>query len=218
MSCGKDNISLLKGKLERDTSLLLLDKPLEDISIDLDEGEELNLTIVDFSSCSYDVKLIFNLQERAILNIYIASLCLNDSMKILKVDVNHQKKETTSFVSFNGVNLSSHPFKFLGSSYIEENALKSKTRQEGKITNLIKEAKSEVSPALYIKNNDVEASHGAALGAYNEDHLFYLTSRGISLSEAKKLITYGSLYPTILKLKDENLINLAKYRLEKENI
>ena len=83
---------------------------------------------------------------------------------------------------------------------------KVETRQEGRINNLSSSAKSEVSPVLLINDNDVKASHGAALGAYNPDALFYLTSRGISIEESQKLIIKGTLSPIINKLHDESLI------------
>ena len=109
-----------------------------------------------------------------------------------------------------GINSGEGKLFFLGNSTIVNGAHRSDTRQEGKITNLNPLAKSEVSPSLLIKENDVKASHGAAVGAYNESELFYLMSRGLSLEESKKLITYGSLLPIIESLGDEKLVEEAK--------
>jgi Fe-S cluster assembly scaffold protein SufB len=41
---------------------------------------------------------------------------------------------------------------------------------------------------LFVTENDVEASHAATVGSVNEEHLYYLMSRGYDLSEAKKML------------------------------
>ena len=58
---------------------------------------------------------------------------------------------------------------------------------------------------LKIDENDIEASHAAVVGKINDEHLFYLTSRGISETEAKELITFGYLKPILLGFKEEQV-------------
>ena len=41
----------------------------------------------------------------------------------------------------------------------------------------------------------MQASHAAVVGRLNEDHLFYLESRGVSEEDAKRLIALGYLKP-----------------------
>lgn len=55
------------------------------------------------------------------------------------------------------------------------------------------EAKIDAVPSLEIKTNDVKAGHGVAVSRLNADRLFYLTSRGISNEEARKLVLSGFL-------------------------
>jgi hypothetical protein len=43
-------------------------------------------------------------------------------------------------------------------------------------------------PGLFVTENEVEASHAATVGSVNEEHLYYLMSRGYNLSEARKMI------------------------------
>ena len=43
-------------------------------------------------------------------------------------------------------------------------------------------------PQLEIYIDDVEASHGSSIGELDEEQLFYLRSRGITLQEAKKIL------------------------------
>ena len=66
---------------------------------------------------------------------------------------------------------------------------------------------AKASPMLCIDENDVKAFHGASEGQINKDHIFYLMSRGVSETEAKKLITYGYLYPIIQTFTEEDIKN-----------
>lgn len=60
-------------------------------------------------------------------------------------------------------------------------------------------------PSLKIDANDVKASHGATVGQIDEEHLFYLTSRGLSREEAERLIVEGFFEPVIQKIPLEEL-------------
>ena len=60
-------------------------------------------------------------------------------------------------------------------------------------------------PILKIDENDIEASHAAVVGKINDEHLFYLTSRGVDEMAAKQLITYGYLKPILNGFKEEQI-------------
>lgn len=195
-----------------------ISKPLKDVKQTLvfhvGENVSLNLLMVDFAymNCHLDVKV--DLKRGAKATLSLASLNSHEYEKIFNLDVTHQEVDSFSRVKMSGINAGKGVLKFLGNSIIVNGAHRSDTRQEGRITNLHPEAKSTASPALLIKENDVVASHGAALGAYNPDQIYYLMSRGLSMQQAKKLITFGTLLPIIEQLSDEDLINKAKTVLE----
>ncbi len=56
---------------------------------------------------------------------------------------------------------------------------------------LSNEARIDSIPGLEIDANDVRASHGATVGRADEDHVFYLQSRGIPRNTAIHMITEG---------------------------
>jgi Fe-S cluster assembly protein SufD len=56
---------------------------------------------------------------------------------------------------------------------------------------LSNEARIDSIPGLKIDANDVRASHGATVGRADEDHVFYLQSRGIPRNTAIQMITEG---------------------------
>ncbi len=182
------------------------------MDISVSEGVSLKLTYIDFSLSDVDADFEISLNESSNAEISLASL--NSSCeKLYRINVYHNGIKSYSRTKMGGINSGTGVMKFLGCSFIKNGAHKSDTRQEGKITNLSPDCKSEVSPSLLIKENDVKASHGAALGAYNPDHLYYLMSRGLTMDESKRLVTYGSLLPMIESAEDEGLIEEAKNAL-----
>lgn len=52
-------------------------------------------------------------------------------------------------------------------------------------------ARSDSIPSLKINTNDVRCSHGSTSGKINENHIFYLMSRGLSEKEARFMIVQG---------------------------
>lgn len=196
--------------------LFLNDENLKSESIiDVDKNINLSLLIFDFSNSNKDIDLTINLNSKSSLNIDLASISKGDKKKKFKILVNHLDKESTSKVKMIGINDDEATLIFKGDSYIKNGASLSSTLQEARITNLSSSCHSEASPGLYIKENDVKASHKAGLGSYNDKEIYYLLSRGLSLKESKVLITTGQLKPMIdriddSKIKDEILDKLKE--------
>lgn len=63
----------------------------------------------------------------------------------------------------------------------------------------------DVNPILLIDEYDVKAGHGATIGKLEEEALYYLRSRGLTLKEAEKLIINGLIRPIIDEIDDEAL-------------
>ena len=53
---------------------------------------------------------------------------------------------------------------------------------------LSKTAKINSNPKLKISCDDVKCAHGSTIGNLNEEALFYLRSRGISLKKSKQIL------------------------------
>ncbi len=186
----------------------------QNLTFTVEENQTLDFTMVDFSDADIELNVDIILKRGAKAIVSLASIGFASTKKVFHMNVLHSESDTYSRVMMSGINTGDGILRFLGNSHIVNGAHRSDTRQEGKITNLSSLCKSEVSPALLIKENDVSASHGAALGAYNPDQLFYLMSRGLSSLEAKKLITFGTLLPIIEKLEDSKLVEKVKNSLE----
>ena len=65
-------------------------------------------------------------------------------------------------------------------------------------------------PILKIDCDDIEASHACSIGNLNENHIFYLMSRGISEDEARKLIVEGYLNPISSYFDEQNASEISE--------
>lgn len=207
-----------QGRVAEDARVdLLTYRPADagDVKVvyDVEDGRELRLTMVDLSPSDvrYDVTVNLGFGSRA--DIRVASVCGSEREKVFAVSVNHNGQKSYSRTIMAGINQGNGTLRFLGNSCIANGAHGSDTRQEGRITNLSEKSRSEVSPALLIKDDDVKASHGAALGAYDPDAIYYMMSRGLSEQESRKLITVGNLMPVIDSFADRGLAEEARKAL-----
>jgi Fe-S cluster assembly protein SufD len=113
------------------------------------------------------------------------------------VTQNHISRQTTSDIQYrSALNGASKSF-FSGMVYIAKEAQKSDAFQSAKALLLSKEARADAIPNLEILADDVRCSHGAAVGAVDEDQKFYLQTRGIAPTEAEKIIIQGFIEPVI---------------------
>ena len=133
----------------------------------------------------------------------LASLAANKDLKNIDVSIKHLSPRTYGKVDNYGVCKDEAKMTFLGTSHIMKNSIKSKTQQNAKIMVFDEASNAIAKPILKIDENEIEASHAAVVGKINDEHLFYLTSRGISEQEAKELITFGYLKPILLGFKEE---------------
>ena len=62
---------------------------------------------------------------------------------------------------------------------------------------LSEKASTDALPILEIHNHDVKSSHGVSIGKANDEHLFYLMSRGLSPRQAKRALVEGFFQPFV---------------------
>lgn len=180
----------------------------------LKDNSSLDIKIIDFSSANSNFNIKVNLGYNSKINFDIASFSFLNNKKIYNIKINHLKSNSYSRVKMIGINNDCATLRFMGSSFIKNKAKQSDTRQEGRITNLSKDCISEVSPLLFIKENDVKASHGASLGSYNPKDLYYLLSRGLTLNESKLLISKGQFVSIINRIDDKKIIEILNNKME----
>jgi len=168
-------------------------------------GSTINMTIADFSNSDSIAKICFDLNGEGSSAIYkMASISSNKNKKTFDVSINHIAKSTYGLVDNYGVSKDESKLCFLGTSWVINGAINSKTRQNAKIMVFDEKSSGICKPILKIDENEIEASHGASLGKPNEEHMFYLMSRGLNENQSKALIVSGYLNPILKSFENLN--------------
>jgi len=109
----------------------------------------------------------------------------------IHVNMEHSAPHTRSRQHFKSVLLGQSRFSFEGKIYVHPIAQKTEAYQLNNNLLLSDEAATHAKPNLEIFADDVKASHGATIGRLDEEQLFYLRSRGLSLQEATEWLVQG---------------------------
>ncbi len=186
------------------------------IQATLKEEVKVEAALADFTPGKGKIYIQFDLVGRgSYLDWHTAALATLDDDKSYSVNFNHTNFDTYAMMSNYGVTENKSKLRFSGIGHIVQGAKNSKTHQEAKIMVFDPDCFGRADPILRIDENEVEASHAATVGKLNEEHLFYLTSRGLSQNEAKRLITLGYLKPIIQYFTDESIQNELSAIIEK---
>lgn len=89
--------------------------------------------------------------------------------------------------------------------YVTRGAAKSNISQKTKGILLDLDATISANPWLQIDDYDCLASHGAGIGAIDNEELYYLMSRGLTESESSRLIIDGFVNPVYEEINNQEL-------------
>lgn len=168
------------------------------INANLNENAEINVYFADFSQEKSKAKIEINLNKKgARANWHLASLSANKDNKEFDVSIYHNAEQTFGRSDNYGVCKDDAKLVFSGVSSIIKKSIKSKTSQTAKIMVFDEASNAIAKPILKIDENDIEANHAAIVGKISDEHIFYLTSRGLTEADAKRLITFGYLKPIL---------------------
>ena len=115
----------------------------------------------------------------------------------IDVQQNHRVGSTTSDVLFHVALTDRARSIFGGNILCEPGAQKIDGYQQNRNLMLSDKARADSMPRLEIEANDVRCTHGASFSTYDADQRFYLQSRGLSASEAERLLVTG-FFSTVL--------------------
>ena len=120
-------------------------------------------------------------------------------------NMHHNTENTTNDVLVDGMLRDESSSVYRGLIKIPKEGQKTNSYLANHILKLGEKTLANSIPSLKIDANDVKASHGATVGQIDEEHLFYLMSRGLSRDEAERLIIEGFFEPVIQKIPLEEL-------------
>jgi Fe-S cluster assembly protein SufD len=126
----------------------------------------------------------------------------------------HQVGNTTSDLLFKGALQDTAKAVYAGLIRIEKGAARSDAYQANRNLVLSEHAKATSIPMLEIDNNDVRCTHGATVGPVDPQSLFYLQSRGIPATTAKRMIVQGFFGEVLERIPFEQARKLVETELE----
>ena len=124
--------------------------------------------------------------------------------------IDHIKPHCSSRELYKGILDDRSSAVFNGSIIVRKDAQKTDARQSNKNLLLSESATINSKPQLEINADDVKCTHGTSIGHLDEDSLFYLRSRGIGLTEARRVLTYGFANDVLNRMK----LDAVRVRLE----
>lgn len=114
-------------------------------------------------------------------------------------------KNTEGHILQHGVMKDSATNIFNGIGKIENGASGANAEQTSRVLMLSERARGDANPILLIEEDDVMAGHAASVGRVDPLQLYYLMSRGITQTEAERLIIHGFLAPVVSQLPIESV-------------
>lgn len=147
-------------------------------------------------------------QEEAKAEIYSAYTAKKDCLTDITTNINHLKPNTYSNQYAKAVLENDSAATFQGKIHIAPNAIKTSGHQLHKALYLNDSAILNCKPELEIYADDVKCSHGASCGEIDKEQLFYLTSRGIDVKTATKMLIDAHLEEIFALIPNEKIKTL----------
>ncbi len=125
--------------------------------------------------------------------------CILDGLSLLReqqhadyhTTLEHARPNCNSWEYFNGVFDDRAHGVFNGRIIVRPGAQKTDSKQTNNSLLLSERARADSQPQLEIYADDVKCTHGATLGPIDDEHMFYLRSRGLTDADARAMLTYG---------------------------
>jgi len=140
--------------------------------------------------------------ECTLNGLYIAA---GDQHMDNRTRIDHTKPHCNSHELYKGILDERAKGVFNGKIYVHPDAQKTDAKQSNRVLLLSDDAVIDTKPQLEIYADDVKCTHGATLGPIDEEHLYYIQSRGLPREDARMLMTYGFGSEILSNVKDEEL-------------
>jgi len=151
----------------------------------------------------------------------IVGLFFADQTQHLDLDTlqDHAAPHTTSELLLKGVIRDRARTVYQGLIRVHKDAQGTDAYQANRNLLLSDQAHADSIPSLEIENNEVRCTHGATVGQIDEEHLFYLMTRGLTRKEATKIMIDGFFMQVIERIPlptiQEKLAKLIEEKVER---
>jgi Fe-S cluster assembly protein SufD len=123
----------------------------------------------------------------------LKGLYLNDGDRLIDncLHVTHAAPHCYSRMGYKGVLDGTSSAVFTGKVYVHPGAQKTDSNQLNNNLLLSGDATIDTKPQLEIFADDVKCTHGATIGGFPREHIFYFQTRGMTAAMANAILTYG---------------------------
>lgn len=135
-----------------------------------------------------------------------------------QVYMDHNAPHTRSRVAYKGAlqGEGAHAV-WIGDVLIRRVATGTDSYEENRNLTLTEGTRTDSIPNLEIETGDIAgAGHASTTGRFDEEHIFYLQSRGISEDEARKLVVRGFLVDVIQRIGNEEIEGRLQQAIDAE--
>jgi len=129
--------------------------------------------------------------------------------------VDHQVSRCTSHELYKYVLDDKSTGAFAGRVLVRQDAQQTVSEEVNQNLCATREARMFTQPMLEIYADDVKCSHGSTVGQLNDQALFYMRQRGISLEEARLLLQIAFVGEVIDKIELTPLRDRLRYLVDK---
>ncbi len=145
-------------------------------------------------------------------------LSFGDGQQVLdyRMVLNHRGRNTSSDVLLKGAVEDQAESIFTGLLRIEEQATNTSAFENNRNLVLSAGAKAQSVPNLEILCDDVVCGHGSTVGPLEEEHLYYLASRGIGRERAERVLVKGFFDEVIDKLPAQAVAGPVRDEVERK--
>ncbi len=172
----------------------------------LNENSRLAHTIVDLGGknkiSNYNSKLVGNCSFNNIKNVYLGAK--NDIIDI-NYNIEAIGKSTKCIIESQGALIDSAKKNFKGIIDFKEGSTKSIGKENENCLILSDKARSRSLPVLLCHEEDVNGEHGVSSGKPDKQKMFYIMSKGISYSDARKLLVKANFNNILDGIENESL-------------
>lgn len=183
--------------------------------VEAEKGSKIEVIHINLGSDITVDNLNINLDEEAegiITGMYLAGD--NDQLD-LNYYLNHHGEKSVGEMDVKGVLDGEAQKVFKGTIDFKRGAKKASGRENEEVMLLSPKVRNRALPLILCSEDDVSGEHSASCGRIDEDKLFYLMSRGLSLDESKKMVIEGNFNPILDKIDDESLVEEIKSMIQR---
>ena len=176
------------------------------LEINVAEGAEAHVTIAELGAAETVTKVTINLNGDGALGDLAAIYLGSGSQKVdLNYVIRQAGRKTKAEMQVRGALKDRSEKIFRGTLDFIRGSKGSVGREREEVVLLNEGVRNRSVPLLLSGEDDVDGHHAVSVGKMDQEKLFYITSRGLDLSEAQRLVVEASFNPVLERIEDKAL-------------